>query len=181
MANGKDLRRIALSLEGTTEAPHFDRAAFKVARIYATLAADGRTANLKLSPEEQEFKCMLAPEAFTPVPGAWGKQGWTTATLSALSAPELRDTLETAWRQLCPKSLPRCVSGADGGLRASARLLYSPLMLAALMIGHHFSISALPKAPSASDVCCSRGAASWSSSASRRRTAGSASAMSPKR
>ena len=52
MANGKDLRRIALSLEGTTEAPHFDRAAFKVARIYATLAAGGRTANLKLSPDE---------------------------------------------------------------------------------------------------------------------------------
>ena len=98
MANGKDLRRIALSLDGTTEAPHFDRAAFKVARIYATLAADGRTANLKLSPDEQEFKCMLAPEAFAPVGGAWGKQGWTTATLSALSVAELRDALETAWR-----------------------------------------------------------------------------------
>ena len=107
MANGKDLRRIALSLEGTTEAPHFDGAAFKVARIYATLAADGRTANLKLSPEEQEFKCMLAPEAFAPVPGAWGKQGWTTATLSALSAPELRDTLETAWRHAVPKKFTK--------------------------------------------------------------------------
>jgi hypothetical protein len=103
MASGKDLRRIALSLEGTTEAPHFDRAAFKVARIYTTLAADGRTANLKLSPEEQEYKCMLAPEAFAPVPGAWGKQGWTTATLSALSAPELSDVLETAWRHAVPK------------------------------------------------------------------------------
>ena len=103
MASGKDLRRAALSLEGTTEAPHFDRAAFRVARIYATLAADGRTANLKLSPEEQEFKCMLTPEAFAPVPGGWGKQGWTTATLSALSAPELGDALETAWRPALPK------------------------------------------------------------------------------
>jgi hypothetical protein len=107
MANGKDLRRVALSLEGTTEAPHFDRAAFKVARIYATLAADGRTANLKLSPEEQEFKCMLAPEAFAPVPNAWGKQGWTTATLSALSTPELRAALETAWRHAVPKKLTK--------------------------------------------------------------------------
>jgi YjbR len=107
MANAKGLRRIALSLEGTTEAPHFDRAAFRVARIYATLAADGRTANLKLSPDEQEFKCMLAPEAFAPVPGGWGKQGWTTATLSALSAAELRDALETAWRHALPKSRPR--------------------------------------------------------------------------
>src|ERR1700752_1463881 len=103
MVSGKDLRRIALSLQGTTEAPHFDRAAFKVARIYATLAADGRTANLKLSPEEQEFKCMLAPEAFAPVPGGWGKQGWTTATLSALSTAELGDGLEIAWRHAVPK------------------------------------------------------------------------------
>ncbi len=73
MATGKDLRRIALSLEGTTEAPHFDRAAFKVARIYVTLAADGRTANLKLAPDEQEFKCLLAPKAFTAIPNAWGR------------------------------------------------------------------------------------------------------------
>jgi hypothetical protein len=107
VANAKDLRRIALSLEGTTEAPHFDRAAFRVARIYATLAADGHTANLKLSPEEQEFKCMLAPEAFAPVPGGWGKQGWTTATLSALSTPELSDVLETAWRHALPKTRAR--------------------------------------------------------------------------
>jgi hypothetical protein len=103
MATGKDLRRIALSLEGTTEAPHFDRAAFKVARIYVTLAADGRTANLKLAPDEQEFKCLLAPKAFAPVPGGWGKQGWTTATLSELSAKELRDVLEIAWRHAQPK------------------------------------------------------------------------------
>jgi YjbR len=98
MASGKDLRRIALALEGTTEAPHFDRAAFKVARIYVTLAADGRTANFKLSPDEQEFKCMMAPEAFAPVPNAWGKQGWTTATLAALSTAELGQALEMAWR-----------------------------------------------------------------------------------
>jgi hypothetical protein len=98
MASDTDLRRIALSLTGTSEAPHFDRAAFKVARIYVTLAADGRTANFKFTPDEQEFKCMMAPDAFTPVPGGWGAQGWTTATLSAMSAPQLRDALETAWR-----------------------------------------------------------------------------------
>jgi hypothetical protein len=97
MTTGKDLRRLALSLEGTTEAPHFDRAAFKAARIYVTLTADGRKANFKFTPDEQEFKCMMAPEAFAPVPNAWGKQGWTTATLSALTSAELKSALETAW------------------------------------------------------------------------------------
>ena len=107
MTSGTDLRRMALALAGTTEAPHFERAAFKVMRIYVTLAADGRTANFKFSPDEQEFKCMMAPDAFAPVPGGWGGQGWTTATLSAMSAAQLQDALETAWRHAVSKNKPR--------------------------------------------------------------------------
>lgn len=98
MASGEDLRRIALSLDGTIEAPHFDRAAFKVARTYATLASDGLTANLKFTPDEQEFKCLLAPEVFAPIPNAWGRQGWTVARLSALEEADLRAALDIAWR-----------------------------------------------------------------------------------
>ena len=107
MATGADLRRIALSLDGTSEAPHFDRAAFKVARIYVTLAVDGRTANFKFTPADQEFKCMLAPAAFRPVTGGWGKMGWTTAILAELSLPELRAALELAWREALPKKRKR--------------------------------------------------------------------------
>jgi hypothetical protein len=103
MATAKDLRRIALSLDGTMEAPHFDRAAFKVSRTYLTLAADGRTANFKFTPDEQELKCLLAPGAFAPVPNAWGQQGWTTAKLSALSTADLKAALETAWSHAVPK------------------------------------------------------------------------------
>lgn len=103
MATAHDLRRIALSLDGSSEAPHFDRAAFKAVRIYATLAADGRTANLKFTPEEQEFKRLLAPHAFVPVPNAWGQQGWTVVTLAALEVAELKAALETAWRHALPK------------------------------------------------------------------------------
>src|SRR3954449_7249059 len=107
MASGADLRRMALALAGTSEAPHFERAAFKGTRIYVTLAADGRTANFKFSPDEQEFKCMMAPAVFTPVPGGWGAQGWTTATLWAMSAAQLKDALETAWRHAVPKKKSR--------------------------------------------------------------------------
>ena len=75
MASARDLRRIALSLRGTVEVPHFNRAAFKVVRIYVTLAPGGQTANFKFTPDEQEFKCMMAPDAYAPVANAWGKQG----------------------------------------------------------------------------------------------------------
>lgn len=97
MATAWDLRRIALSLAGTVEAPHFDRTAFKVRRIYVTLAPDGKTANLMLTPDEQALKCLVAPEIYAPVPNAWGQNGATTVTLAKIGARELRAALEMAW------------------------------------------------------------------------------------
>ena len=102
MADAEDVRRIALALDGTIEAPHFDRVAFRVARIYATLAPDRRTVNFMFTPDEQQFKCLLAPEAFAPVPGGWGAKGSTTAILAALNEDELRAALEMAWRRALP-------------------------------------------------------------------------------
>lgn len=96
MAGADQFRRAALALDGATEAQHFDRAAFKIVRIFATLAADGRTANLKLSPDEQALKCTTAPEAFAPVAGRWGEQGWTTVHLAVIPADELQLALELA-------------------------------------------------------------------------------------
>ncbi len=107
MATATDLRRLALALPGTTEAPHFDRAAFKVARIYVTLAADKRTANIKFTPDEQALKCTVAADAFAPVPNAWGKQGWTTMTLAKLSAGELNAALAMAHAHALPTKKAR--------------------------------------------------------------------------
>jgi hypothetical protein len=107
LASAAEFRRIALSLEGTSEAPHFDRAAFRVRRIYATLAADGATANLMFTPDEQALKCLTAPEIFTPVPGGWGKNGATTATLTAASLADLTAALTMAHAHALPRSRPR--------------------------------------------------------------------------
>jgi hypothetical protein len=107
MATAKDFRRIAVALDGTSEAPHFDRTAFKVRRIYATLAPDGKTANLMLTRDEQALKCEVAPEAFFPVANAWGVRGATTVRLSALSIPELKDALTVAWRHAVAKNPAR--------------------------------------------------------------------------
>lgn len=106
MANAKDLRRLALALDDTVEYPHFDRAAFKVDRTYVTLAPGGKTANFKFTPDEQALKCMVARDAFAPIDNAWGKQGWTTATLSALSIAELRAALAMAHAHAIKKKKP---------------------------------------------------------------------------
>ena len=107
MATASDLKRICRALHGTIEYPHADRVAFKVHRIYATLAPDGRTANLKFTRDEQELKCLTAPDVFAPVAGGWGKMGYTTVTLAALSVGELRSALELAHAHAAAKKAPR--------------------------------------------------------------------------
>lgn len=98
MADARQFDATALSLAGTVAAPHFDRTAYKVRRIYATLAPDGKSANLNFTPDEQELFCMTHSTAFAPVQNAWGRQGWTTLRLAEVSTKELRNALEVAWR-----------------------------------------------------------------------------------
>lgn len=112
MATAKDFRKVALALEGASEAPHFERTAFKARRIFATLAPDGLSANIRFPPEEQDFRCEAQPEAYRPIPNKWGAAGWTHAELSALSVDDLRAALASAWRyQDTPKRSPRKRSG----------------------------------------------------------------------
>jgi hypothetical protein len=59
------------------------------------------------APDEQELKCLVAPEAFAPVPNAWGKKGATTATLAKLTVKELASALEMAWKHALPNQRTR--------------------------------------------------------------------------
>jgi hypothetical protein len=102
MTSSSEFRKIAMSLDGVTEAPHFDRQAFKVKRLFATLAGDGTSVNLKFTPDEQEFKVMMAPEAFVPLDNAWGRQGWTMVRLEQIGAEELRAALLLAHAHAVP-------------------------------------------------------------------------------
>ena len=96
MADAASFTRIALALPGAVSAPHFDRTAFKVKRTFATLAADGKSANLKFLPDEQEFKCQLAPEVFEAIDNGWGRQGWTTMWLAPATEEDVAAALEMA-------------------------------------------------------------------------------------
>jgi hypothetical protein len=44
-----------------------------------------------------------APDAFSQVPNAWGRQGWTEALLSELSDEEVEGALRMAWRHALPR------------------------------------------------------------------------------
>ena len=107
MAVAEDVVTLATALSGTISAPHHDRTAFKVRRIYATLAADGASLNLMLTPEEQAFKILLAPHIYSRLPNAWGLNGATRVELSAIAVPELAAMLRAAWEHAGPKKPPR--------------------------------------------------------------------------
>lgn len=90
-------REIALSLAGATEAAHFDRQAFRTRRIFATLAADGQSANLCLTTNDQEHWCDRLPDAVSPVPNRWGARGWTVVRLDRIDPADLDALLRIAW------------------------------------------------------------------------------------
>jgi hypothetical protein len=97
LATAKDVTRIAMALDGTTSAPHADRIAFRVRRIYATLAADGKSINVDLTPDEQAFKVMMASEIYSQIPNGWGLRGATTVDLTKISVTELEALLVLCW------------------------------------------------------------------------------------
>ncbi|HWU63127.1 MAG TPA: MmcQ/YjbR family DNA-binding protein [Ensifer sp.] len=97
MATDNDFERIAMSLPGTEARPHVDRTAYRVRRIYATLAPDRMSANLLFGPIDQKRFCEGRPDAFFPVPNKWGEKGATTVILAVVSEAELREALECAW------------------------------------------------------------------------------------
>ena len=69
-------RKLLLGFDEVSEAPHFDRVAFRTPRrIFATLAGDSRDVNFMFDPLAQETFCDMAPDGLAPVPGGLGPQG----------------------------------------------------------------------------------------------------------
>jgi hypothetical protein len=98
-------RKLALKMPDATEGTHHGVADFRVAnKIFATLAYEKEGCGvLLLTPEQQEGMIADAPEIFSAVPNAWGRQGATLVTLAAVKADILEAALRTAWRRRAPK------------------------------------------------------------------------------
>ena len=72
-------------------------------KIFATLGhPNAEWGMVQLMPEQQEDFTTLAPEAFKPVPGGWGRKGSTSVRLEAVSEDLLETALTAAWRKRAP-------------------------------------------------------------------------------
>jgi hypothetical protein len=101
MASPDDFRRIALSFAGAEESGHMGHPDFRVrGKVFATLGhPDSGWAMVALMPEQQEDFIALAPAAFRPANGAWGRRGSTLVRLDAVAIEALEHALAAAWRR----------------------------------------------------------------------------------
>src|SRR3954449_4835246 len=99
-------RSVALGLPDAVEGSHQGHADFRVGkRIFATLGyPDEAWGMVKLTQEQQSMLVEAEPEIFRPVPGGWGRQGYTNVLLAKADATTLKSALMMAWKNVAPKS-----------------------------------------------------------------------------
>jgi hypothetical protein len=103
--SGTGFRTWALSLPGAEEKAHFDKPDFRVRnKIFAGFNDKGM-AYVKLTPEQQDMLVAAEPELIAPLPGGWGKKGWTLIDHQKADDALLHSVLLMAWKNLAPKSL----------------------------------------------------------------------------
>lgn len=98
-------RKTALALSNAIESAHHGKADFRVGkRIFATLGhPDENWGTLKLTVEQQTMLVDAEPEVFRPVPGGWGRQGYTNIRLAKADATTLKSALAMAWGNVAPQ------------------------------------------------------------------------------
>lgn len=106
MVTEQTCREMALSFPETSEAPHFEKPSFRVAKkIFATLNLKENRICVKLSEVDQDVFTSFGREVIYPVPNKWGKLGWTLVNLSQVREEMLIDILTMAYCEVAPKRL----------------------------------------------------------------------------
>lgn len=103
-------RKIALSMPHAVESGHMGHPDFRVKKkIFATLIErDGVDWGvLKFSPTQQQEWMESDPAIYEPVPGGWGKKGYTQVLLKSAKPASLKRAMFTAWLNAAPPSLRR--------------------------------------------------------------------------
>ena len=93
-------RRIALSMTGAVENAHMNHPDFRVnGKIFATLGYPDAEHGMVVLPQPDQKKFIaLAPTAFSPAKGAWGRRGSTCVRLDAVTPLTLKRAMAIAWK-----------------------------------------------------------------------------------
>ncbi len=100
------VKQLALSLPEAEEKSHFEKPDFRVKnKVFAVLHNDKSTMVVKLSVIDQSVFCAFDKTVIYPVPGGWGRKGWTMINLKKVKRSMLLDALTTAWKTVAPSKL----------------------------------------------------------------------------
>jgi len=101
-----EFRAIALLLPEVEAGAHTGHPDLRIrGKVFATLWPDEDRAVVKLTPDEQEIRTDAEPDVFSPIPGAWGRRGWTNLDLTTAEEETVRSALLAAWRNVAPPRL----------------------------------------------------------------------------
>jgi hypothetical protein len=111
----KAFRRLALSLPEAHEAPHFDRASFRVGkRIFATMTGDGSEAMIRVEPRARLYALLKAqPELFFSYAGYTERGGALGIHLARADRDTVRQLLVDSWRRIAPKRALAMLAACD--------------------------------------------------------------------
>lgn len=114
MKQSKLLQKAALTFPETTEEPHFEKISYRVKKkIFATYDKEYHRICLKFNEADQYAFSRIDKDCIYPVPGKWGKSGWTFVELDKLPDDLLIDALTTAYCHVAPQKLSKQVRPAD--------------------------------------------------------------------
>jgi predicted DNA-binding protein (MmcQ/YjbR family) len=100
------VKELALAFEEAVEQPHFHKSSFRVKKkIFATLDTEKQQVVLKFTEVDQSVFSAHDNSIIYPVPGAWGKQGWTIVELQKVNEDLFKDALTTSYCTVAPKKL----------------------------------------------------------------------------
>ena len=106
MVTIENFRKMALLLPEATESLHFEKPSFRIKdKIFSTLYVNDKKAMLKLSLIEQSVFSDIDRTIIYPVPGGWGRQGYTFVELAKVKTAILKEALECAWRNTASRTL----------------------------------------------------------------------------
>jgi hypothetical protein len=96
---------LARRLPGVEEGTSYGTPALKVrGKLFVRLKEDGETIVLRTDAFEREHLLRMAPETFF-ITDHYRDYPWVLVRLSAITAAQLQELLEDAWRRVAPKRL----------------------------------------------------------------------------
>ena len=108
MVNVDDVRRVAISLPGTTEHLIRDRVKFRVKQlVYVAFSRDESVMGFAFPKEQRQALVESEPHKFLLPPTADMRYNWVDVRTAVLDIDEMAELVTDAWTMVVPKRVAR--------------------------------------------------------------------------